>query len=210
MTGSPNSGQKRVTTRSRAARRGANIYSPFRKQRMPASAQRLKFADFEFDQLSGELWSNGDRVVLPNQPSRILTVLIDRHGAVVTRDELRRELWPEDTFVDFEHSLNAGIRRLREAIGDSASSPRFIETIPQRGYRFIAAVEEDAGSSKEHDRPARWPLISAAMFIALISLLFAFRGSHERVSPPGPRLVRLTSTSGLNTDPTLSPDGNLL
>jgi eukaryotic-like serine/threonine-protein kinase len=178
---------------------------------MPATAQRLKFGDFEFDQRSGELWRNGDRVVLPNQPFRILAVLIHRAGTLVTRDELRRELWPGDTFVDFEHSLNAGVRRLREAIGDSASAPRFIETIPQRGYRFVAVVDApSAMPSNEGDRRSRWPLMSAAVFIALTSLLLTFSGSHERVSAPGPSLIRLTSASGLNTDPTLSSDGTLL
>src|SRR6202035_2960237 len=133
---------------------------------MPATAQRLKFGDFEFDQRSGELWRSGDRVVLPNQPFRILAILIDRAGTLVTRDELRRELWPGDTFVDFEHSLNAGVRRLREAIGDSASAPRFIETIPQRGYRFVAVVDAaSAMPSNEGDRRSRWPLMSAAVFI---------------------------------------------
>src|SRR5512133_2124123 len=111
---------------------------------MRAAAQRLKFGDFELDPNSGELWRNGARIVLPNQPLAILEVLIERRGNVVTRDELRSKVWPEDRFVDFEHSLNAGIRRLRQAIGDSAAAPQFIETIPQRGYRFVADVEESS------------------------------------------------------------------
>ena len=101
---------------------------------MPTTAQRLKFGDFEFDERSGELWRNGGRVLLPNQPFRILAVLIRQRGMLVTRDELRSELWPEDTFVDFEHSLNAAIKRLRAALGDDAQTPRFIETVPRRGY----------------------------------------------------------------------------
>ena len=111
---------------------------------MPEAEQRLRFGDIELDRHSGELWRAGTRVVLPNQLFRILTALIDRRGKLVTRDELRRELWREDTFVDFEHSLNAAIRRLREALGDSASAPRFIETLPHRGYRFIAPVGRNA------------------------------------------------------------------
>lgn len=184
---------------------------------MPATAQRLKFGDFEFDQRSGELWRNGDRVVLPNQLFRILAVLIHRPGTLVTRDDLRRELWPENTFVDFEHSLNAGVRRLREAIGDSASAPRFIETIPQRGYRFVAAVQESSGTPPAENATTvalgrKWPLVSVTALIALTSLLL-FQGSHARFSTSDATnrsLSRLTSTSGLNTDPTLSPDGALL
>src|SRR5205814_47133 len=84
---------------------------------------------------------DGGHVILPDQPFRILAVLIKARGALVTREDLRRELWPENTFVDFEHSLNAGVKRLRESIGDSATAPRFIETIPRRGYRFIAPVD---------------------------------------------------------------------
>src|SRR5947209_4969382 len=176
MTGASNSGQKRVIEKSPPVTPGVNIYCPFRKQRMAATAQRLKFGDFEFDQWSGELWRNGDRVVLPNQLFRILAVLIHRPGTLVTRDELRRELWPENTFVDFQHSLNAGVRRLREAIGDSASAPRFIETIPQRGYRFVAAVEESSATPPAENATTvalgkKWPLVSATALIALTSLL---------------------------------------
>src|SRR5437867_2058832 len=79
--------------------------------------------------------------LLPDQPFRILAILVKARGALVTREDLRRELWPENTFVDFDHSLNAGVKRLRESISDSATAPRFIETIPRRGYRFIAPVE---------------------------------------------------------------------
>src|SRR5262245_48269256 len=102
----------------------------------------IRFADFELDVGSGELRkSGGDPVLLAEQPFRILVTLIRQSGNLVTRDELRRELWPEDTFVDFENSLNAAIKRLRIALGDSATDPRFIQTIPRRGYRFIAPSE---------------------------------------------------------------------
>src|SRR5437870_1988360 len=109
MTGSSNRGQKWVTA-------GANISSSLRDKRMPTTAQRLKFGDFELDERSGELWMNGGSVLLPNQPFRILVVLNRQRGMLVTRDELRSELWPEDTFVDFEHSLNA--RREAASRGD--------------------------------------------------------------------------------------------
>jgi Tol biopolymer transport system component/DNA-binding winged helix-turn-helix (wHTH) protein len=102
----------------------------------------VRFGDFKLDLQSGELAHNGSRVLLPDQPFRLLAILIRQRGVLVTRDHLRRELWPEGTFVDFEPSLNAAVKRVREALGDSATAPRFIETLPKRGYRFIAPVYE--------------------------------------------------------------------
>ena len=104
--------------------------------------ERARFSGFELDFRSGDLRKpDGSRIILPDQLFRILAVLLKARGALVTREDLRRELWPEDTFVDFDHSLNAGVKRLRESISDSATAPRFIETLPRRGYRFIAPVE---------------------------------------------------------------------
>ena len=105
------------------------------------NTDRCRFAGIEFDIRTGELWKDGSRTVLPDQLLRLFGILVRERGSLVPRDELRRVLWCDDTFVDFEHGLNAAIKRLREALGDSASEPRFIETIPRRGYRFIAAVE---------------------------------------------------------------------
>ena len=85
----------------------------------------------------------GRRLNLPDQPLQILTALLERPGELVTRDELRQRLWAEDTFVDFEHGLNAAVKRLRDVLGDSADTPRFIETVPKRGYRFVAPVDRD-------------------------------------------------------------------
>src|SRR6266436_927253 len=100
----------------------------------------LRFGAFELDLRAGELHKQGLRVKLQEQPFRVLTLLIQRPGEVVTRDELRAQLWPADTFVDFDNSLNTSINKLREALGDSADNSRFIETLPRRGYRFIAPV----------------------------------------------------------------------
>ena len=100
----------------------------------------IRFGTFEVDLRAGELRRNGSRVRLQEQPFQILLALVERPGEVVTRDELRKKLWPADTFVDFDHSLNAAIRRLRDALGDSAENPRFVETVARRGYRFIAPV----------------------------------------------------------------------
>jgi len=101
----------------------------------------LRFGIFEADLEAGELRKRGLRVRLPHQAFRVLQVLIEHPGQVITREELRRSLWPTDTFVEFDHSLNNAISRVRDALDDSSTSPRFIETLPRRGYRFIAPVE---------------------------------------------------------------------
>src|SRR5437867_9969033 len=100
----------------------------------------LRFGVFEVDVRSGELRKQGVRIKLQEQPFHVLAVLLQRPGEVVTREELRSQNWPADTFVDFDNSLNTAINKLREALGDSADNPRFIETLPRRGYRFIAPV----------------------------------------------------------------------
>src|SRR5258708_3243605 len=100
----------------------------------------LRFGVFEVDVRSGELRKQGVRIKLQEQPFHVLTVLLQRPGEVVTREELRNQNWPADTFVDFDNSLNTAINKLREALGDSADNPRFIETLPRRGYRFVAQV----------------------------------------------------------------------
>lgn len=102
-----------------------------------------RFGTFEVDLRARELRKGGIRIRLQDQPFEILAVMLDRPGEVVTREELRQRLWPAGTFVDFEHSLNAAIKRLRAALGDDADNPRFVETLHRRGYRFIAAVESD-------------------------------------------------------------------
>ena len=97
-----------------------------------------RFGVFEIDLRTGELRRNGFKVRLQEQPFQILAMLLERPGELVSREDLRNKLWPSDTFVDFEHGLNAAIKRLRDALGESADTPAFIETIPRRGYRFIA------------------------------------------------------------------------
>jgi len=103
--------------------------------------QIFRFGVFEADRGSGELRKSGMRVRIQEQPFQALLMLVERPGEVVSREELRQKLWPADTFVDFDHGLNTIINKLREVLGDSASSPRFIETLAKRGYRFLAAVE---------------------------------------------------------------------
>ena len=99
-----------------------------------------RFGVFELDLRSGELRKNASKLKIQEQSLQILALLLARPGVPVTRDELRNQLWPADTFVDFDHSINAAIRRLREALSDEAENPRFMETLSRRGYRFIAPV----------------------------------------------------------------------
>lgn len=106
----------------------------------------VRFGLFELDLRSHELRKKGLKIKLQEQPCHILAILLEHSGQVITREELRRALWPSDTFVDFNHSLNSAIMRLREVLGDSSENPRFIETLSRRGYRFIAPVEETIGS----------------------------------------------------------------
>ncbi len=117
---------------------------------MPSSnreARLLRFGVFEVDLTAGELRKNGARIRLQEQPFQVLTALLQNAGQVVTRDELREKIWPADTFVDFDHSLNTAVNKIRESLGDSASSPRFVETLARRGYRFIAPVDSVAATT---------------------------------------------------------------
>jgi|SRR5579864_1046158 len=107
----------------------------------PNNNRIARFGVFELDLNTGELRKGGAKLRLQGQPVQVLTLLLERAGDVVTREELREKLWASDTFVDFDHSLNTAINKLREALGDSASSPRYVETLARRGYRFIAPVQ---------------------------------------------------------------------
>ena len=107
-----------------------------------ATPDVIRFSVFELNLRSGELRKAGTRINLQGQSLQTLALLLERPGELVTRDELRHRLWPKDTFVDFDHGLNAVINRLRDSLGDSADTPRFVETVPRRGYRFIAPVDK--------------------------------------------------------------------
>jgi TolB-like protein/DNA-binding winged helix-turn-helix (wHTH) protein/Tfp pilus assembly protein PilF len=105
---------------------------------------RLRFDGFEVNLRSGEVWKNGARVRLQEQPFQLLRVLLERRGEIVTREELKQTLWPADTFVDFDDGLNTAVKKIRDVLGDSADRPRYIETIPRRGYRFVGPVERQS------------------------------------------------------------------
>lgn len=121
---------------------------------VPGPARVIRFDGFEADLRSGELRRGNAKLKLSEQPFSVLAMLLAHPGEVVTREELQKQLWPADTFVDFERGLNKAINRLREALGDSASSPRYIETLPKRGYRFIAPVERAAPLTHVAAEPA--------------------------------------------------------
>jgi TolB-like protein/DNA-binding winged helix-turn-helix (wHTH) protein/Tfp pilus assembly protein PilF len=120
----------------------------------PGAPGRLRFGIFEADLRTGELKKRGTRIRLQEQPFQVLAVLLTRPGELVTRDELRDRLWTADTFVDFDHGLNKAINKIREALGDSAQSPRYVETVSRRGYRFVADVAVVEFESAPRDRSA--------------------------------------------------------
>jgi len=119
---------------------------------LPTTSRLIRFGTFEVDLRTGELHKKGLKIKLQEQPFRILAMLLEHAGDIVTRDELRRRLWPGDTFVDFDQGLNKAVNKIREALGDSAESPRFIETLPKRGYRFIAPTN----GTNRHSEPTEF------------------------------------------------------
>ena len=124
------------------------------------SERRFQFGVYEADTATGELRKNGSRRKLQGQPFQVLVLLLEAPGRLVTREELRTKLWSQDTFVDFDHSLNTAINKLREVLNDSATSPRYIETLARRGYRFIAPVQE-LGSGESRANAAAAPMSPA-------------------------------------------------
>jgi TolB-like protein/DNA-binding winged helix-turn-helix (wHTH) protein len=155
-----------------------------------ASGQSVRFGVYEVDLQTGELRKHGLRLRLQDKPFQILSRLLEHPGQVVTREELRKALWPADTFVDFDNSLNAAINKLREALGDSADHPRYVETLPRRGYRFIGPVNGVSGSAdaKEATREdkatkrLRWLgwIVPSGAVAALVATLLALNVFHVR------------------------------
>jgi len=187
----------------------------------------IPFGPFEADLPSQELRKQGVRLRLPRQSFQILKMLLERPGKLVTREELRQALWPSDTFVDFEHSLNAAINRLRETLGDNADDPRYIETLPRRGYRFVYAIAANALAAPEAPAPSdvpaqqfappvqdkarsrRWVLPLAGATVMLIALaLFAMDtgGLRSKIlsrsaAPPQIRSLAVLPLTNLSGDP---------
>lgn len=178
----------------------------------------IRFGVFELHTPTGELRSKRSRVKLQDQPLQVLLAVLEKPGEVVTREELRAKLWAADTFVDFDHGLNAAVRRLRDALGDTAESPRYIETLPRRGYRFIGNVDDAAPPTALWSAPkgrfetpwvkAIW--ISVGVTLVLLSGIAIWRFSRR--TPESPVLMSevlpLTGLAGIQAYPAFSPDGN--
>jgi DNA-binding winged helix-turn-helix (wHTH) protein len=142
----------------------------------PQTHHPFRFSSFEADPQSGELRKNGVRLRIQDQPFQILLKLLERPGQVVTREELKAALWSADTFVDFDNGLNMAVKRLREVLADDADLPRFIETLPRRGYRFIAAVQSSNFSieAPQPSSPQRRLTSGIQRRVVLASLLCLF------------------------------------
>jgi Tol biopolymer transport system component/DNA-binding winged helix-turn-helix (wHTH) protein len=201
------------------------------------SSPKVRFGDFELDLRTAELRRNGDKFLLQGQQYQVLTILLERPGELVTRDELKKKLWPSDTFVDFDHSLNKAVNRLRETLADSAERPRFIETLPRRGYRFIGTVERGnglplpaAGVSSvtpvavekiseaaqmpvsRSSRPAivwRWLAVGASVMMLLAVASVELRHRFVKVRPLSIENLEITkiTNSGRVGHVAISPDG---
>lgn len=183
----------------------------------------VRFGTFELDHRAGELRRNGARVRLQEQPLQVLAMLLERPGEVVTREELHGRLWSSDTFVDFDHGLNAAIKRLRDALGDSAENPRFVETLARRGYRFIAPVENSkqpvlaapliTPATEATSRFRRWlPILVSALGVLLVGMSAGWHAGRHSAAALRPMERRVTGNAP--NDPVwsaaISPDGKYL
>ena len=191
---------------------------------------RIRFGDFELDSQTGELYKHGLRIKLADQPFRVLAALLETPGELVTRDQLRQRIWPANTFVDFEQGLNRAVNRVRDALGDSASNPKFIETLPNRGYRFIAAIEHPlpgvpvarhaptpgsapaatvaASAPPAISSASRWRPWMAITLAAAAVLAIGILAGFQVLSPPHPVLKwRRLTTDNFGKLPPLTSDG---
>jgi Tol biopolymer transport system component/DNA-binding winged helix-turn-helix (wHTH) protein len=181
-----------------------------------------QFGAFELDSRTGDLRKHGVRIKLQDQPRQILLLLLDHPGEVVTRDQIRKQLWPDATFVDFDNAINSAMRKLRTALGDTAENPRFIETLARRGYRLVVPLSAGPGRITEPEpapsrttrkaRGPKWQFIAASfvivIFIAVFMAVAAKRvgtsGSGEKANI---RVAPLTANPGLEMHPSFSQDG---
>jgi Tol biopolymer transport system component/DNA-binding winged helix-turn-helix (wHTH) protein len=179
----------------------------------------LRFGIFEVNLTTEELRKNGSRVKLQEQPLQVLVTLLKRPGEIVSKEELKEKLWADDTFVDFDHSLSTAVNKIREALGDSATSPRFIETVPRKGYRFVGAAAtphvdsakvsaETASASSPGRRWGAWGLAAAASIALIVFGLsrWQYRSPPRNDSVPAAP-IPLTSLRGSEERPAFSPDG---
>jgi DNA-binding winged helix-turn-helix (wHTH) protein len=196
----------------------------------PGSSMRLvRFGVFELDMVAGELRKHGHRIRLQEQPLRLLSCLVENSGTVVSRETLTRTIWPDGTFVDYENGLNTAVARLRQVLRDSAESPRYIETVARRGYRFVAPIMEipdaELAPSKEippasdrSDDPAIvrpkspprltpvWLGLGAVVIAMLGFMLYQIRPASDDSTMYAGR--PLTTYPGSEIAPSFSPDGD--
>ena len=176
-------------------------------------ARLLRFATFEVDLRTGELRKGGLKLRLSGQPFQVLAILLEHPGDVVTREEFQKRLWP-DTFVDVDHNLNTAINKIREVLRDEAESPRYVETLPRRGYRFVAPVESDNRISPKPSPPGRpvlrLPALIGAFVLLSVAGLFLYRHRYVATSPRPHALTRITFDAGLQIGVTWSPDGRFV
>jgi len=194
-----------------------------------------RFDRFQVDLISGELQASaGTSVRIQQQPLQVLRLLLGAEGGVVTREQLSVALWPDDTFVDFEHGVNTAVKKLRQALGDSVENPKFIETVPKVGYRFVVPVEwvtelEDtrqrhavprisSGGVAPVPTPERWrrlltrtsALVMSFIVVVVLALLVLFRSQFLRSKAPEPSISLAVTSVGEKYSPSLSPDGKQL
>ena len=199
---------------------------------MGNSIQRpvARFQDFEVHLETGEVWKAGRCLKVQDQPFRVLAALLERPGEIVTREELRQLIWPDKSFGDFDHAINLAIAKLRATLGDSADVPHLIETLPRRGYRFIAPLKEQSdpppvrfitpaneqtGPSSAQEPPSRpaakkpWLILGALTLILLVAVaLFRMFPRHREQFSTASEIVPLVSMPGQQYQPALSPDGS--
>lgn len=185
---------------------------------MPVRPEIVRFGLFEVDLTEGVLIKNGRHVKLQEQPFRILSILLEHPGETVSREQLRQALWKADTFVDFDRGLNAAMAKLRQALGDSADNPRFIETLARRGYRFIGPVFCHSQLALEHQpclpvvvTQRRWKHMIAVGSVAVglgVALVIWFAQRKHATNYPDLRVTPLTTDPGLQIQPSFSPDGS--
>jgi DNA-binding winged helix-turn-helix (wHTH) protein/Tol biopolymer transport system component len=182
-----------------------------------SSARVVRFGVFEADLQTGELHKNGARVPLQGQPFQVCAILLSHSGELVSREELREKVWPEDTFVDFDQALNTAIAKIRIALGDDADNPRFVETLPRRGYRFISPVDKPMPQVplaperrlEKFTAKTRWMSVGATVFAVLCGVgIWRFSRSPNVVPLPPIEVLPLAGLSGFEIQPAFSPDGN--
>jgi DNA-binding winged helix-turn-helix (wHTH) protein len=180
------------------------------------NSHRVAFDRFELDLRSGELRKDGRKIRLQGQPFQLLAMLIEKAGEVVPRDEVCRALWSADTFVDFDHSVAAAVNKIREALGDSAANPRFVETLPKRGYRFIGEIRPElpgvpapllasVKGSATLQKKALWIGVPMA---AALAIFLTFSTLRSRPGPANLTPMPFTTLPGTKTAPAISPDGS--